>query len=253
MKIVCVIPIYERQSVTLATLELFKKQTCPIHEIIVVGSTATDEMTASKAGVTFVYHANDPLSDKVQCGINAARKRAPDAVLTSGSDSWPTSTLCEVLTSYIEKGADLVGKIHSYSCKANPGEILEVLSHSYKFRKDPIGGGRMLSRKALDALNWKVYRSGLNKGLDSYSYQRLTQGIKNIKIVIADNHPEAFSMDIKSTNWRNITSFEVIKNSINDLCIETVDFPEKWLEEKYPGSLDLLKTIVPGVKIGAIN
>jgi glycosyltransferase involved in cell wall biosynthesis len=249
MKTVCVIPIYERQAITLATLELFKNQTLPLHEIIVVGSTPNDKLTASKAGVTYVQAPNKPLSNKVQCGIDEARKRNPDAILTSGSDSWPTSNFYETLSRYVEEGADLVGKIHSYSCKANPGEALEVLSHSYICRKDPIGGGRILSRKALEALNWKVYKPGMNQSLDSSSYRILTQGIKGIKIVIADKDLDAFSMDIKSTNWKNITKFATIKRATKELRIETVALPEKWLEVNYPGSLATLKNVVPGIKI----
>ncbi len=253
MKIVCVMPIYERSEIAVETLKLFKQQSLPLYEIIAVGSTPNDRITAEKAGVTFLEYANKPLSNKVQYGIDAAREREPDAILTTGSDSWPTNSFCEILAGHLEQGADLVGKTRSYSCKVNPKQSLEVLEHTYKRRKDPIGGGRLLSKKALDLIDWQVYASGLNKGLDGASYRVLIKNIKNLKVLIANSDINAFSMDVKSTLWRTITTFQKIKSARGDLHIKNIVSPEKWLNEHYPGSLVLLKNMVPGVQIKALN
>ena len=242
-------PIYERRLVTLSTLALLKMQTLPLHAIIVVGSSAYDAETAAIADVVYTEHRNRPLSNKFQHCVNVARQYDPDALFITGSDSWATSTMCEVFADHMAKGADLVGKIHSYSCKANPGEKLEILGHKYKTRKDPIGGGRLFSRKALDLLDWQLYRSGLEQTLDSHSYKKLMQGVSDTKVVIVDDHPEAFSMDIKSSTWPNIDTFDMIKNSGGSLLIKNVTKPEKWIEEKFPGSLGILKSVVPGVVI----
>jgi len=249
MKIVCVIPIYERSAIAVETLKLFKQQSFPLYEIIAVGSTPNDKITAEKAGVTFLEYANAPLSNKVQYGIDSAREREPDAILTTGSDSWPTNSFCEMMAGHLDQGVDLVGKTRSYSCKVNPKQPLEILEHTYKRRKDPIGGGRLLSKKALDLIDWQVYRPGLNKGLDGASYQTLTTNIKNLKVLIANNDTEAFSMDVKSTLWKTITPFMKIKRARHDLHIKNIKSPELWLEKYYPGSLDLFKEIVPGIRI----
>jgi len=249
MKIVCVMPIYGRRDITLETLKLLQEQTLPLFKIIVVGSTVGDKETADMANVDYINYSNMPLSDKVQAGIYFARQYEPDALLTTGSDTWLTRNFCEVLGVYIKQGAHLVGKTESYSCKANSNESLEILRHRYKRRKDPIGGGRFLSKAALDFINWRVYPLGLNKGLDNYSYAKLTKDIKNIKIVIANKHTDVFSMDIKSNLWKNITPFSLIKRSHYGLYIEIINYPEKWVEEKFPGSLKVLKNIVPNINI----
>jgi len=126
---------------------------------------------------------------------------------------------------------------------------LEILGHKYKTRQDPIGGGRLFSKRALDLLDWQLYLPGLHKNLDGYSYNKLRQEVNDTKVVIVDDKPEAFSMDIKSNTWPNINSYDMIRMSTGALQIKYVVDPEEWIEEKFSGSLGILKAMVPGLII----
>jgi len=252
MKIVCVMPIYRRQRITLATIDLLKKQTLPLYEIVLIGSCGLDRDTAKKAGVDYIYHDNWPLGAKWQNGIMYAQQvYQPDAILINGSDAWITANWCEKMGKFIEEGYHLVGKKIQYKCKVNPNEKLVVLQRKQISRADPHGGGRLFSKTILDAMNWRLYPPHLNSSLDGESYKRTVRvaerdGI-NLRIKIADDITDAFVMEVKSSEWPSMNPWR--KESSSVFGTKVIENPKVWLEKAFPDSLSIFKRLVPDTLI----
>jgi hypothetical protein len=243
-------PIYNRQSITLQTIHWLKVQTLPLYKIIVVGSNEIDRQTANLADVKFVYCENTPLSNKVQCGVDYARRYEPDAILMEGSDTWLTANWCAVGAEYLRDGADLVGRTQGFTCRVNENEELLVVSSRYRVRTDPFGAGRLVSRRALEDLNWKLFPPGFNDGLDGRSYTLLSKNVKNFKLINTYGRNNAFLADIKSTSWNTINPFKLITGSSDAVIVEKLkEAPHEWLNNNFPDSVKKLKEIVPNLVI----
>lgn len=245
MKIICVMAIHRRQTITIKTLELMKQQTYPLDKIIAVGSSDIDRKTAEKAGVEYIEYQNQPLSDKWQHGINHARRFNPDAILINGSDSWLTTNWCEVAKQYIEKGFHLVGKTEWYTCRLNPKEKLLVVHRAYISRKDPVGAGRLFSKEIMDEVDWKLFPFGRQSGLDGYSCRNILTKTTQDKIKLMNDVEDVVILDIKSTMWQTITSFEFLMRDGQFTGHGTLSNPEEWLDRNFSGSVEIFKTIVP--------
>lgn len=243
-------PIFNRQPITLQTIHWLKMQTFPLFKIIVVGTTNTDRQTAEISEVEFVYCKNKPLSNKVQCGVNYARQFDPDAILMEGSDTWLTNNWCAVGAEYLNNGADLVGRTQGFTCRVNNGQRLKIISTCYRVRTDPFGAGRLISRRALDALDWQLFPPGFNSGLDGRSYLLLSRKVKNFKLINTYKKDDVFLADIKSTSWDTINSFKLITRSSGAVIVEKpIANPAVWLNNNFPNSVENLKEIVPDLLI----
>ncbi|MHC4546688.1 MAG: glycosyltransferase family 2 protein, partial [Planctomycetota bacterium] len=158
MTVAIVLAIYGRPRTTLATLRRYQRQTVPM-EIVAVGTTDEDKGTAERAGVHFVQHANLPLSDKYQAGINYVRDHLDvEAIMTGGSDSWVSDDWCATGLQYMQKnGWDSVGKSVFYVMSLDTHEIL-YRGYLPQRAAEPDGNGRMVTRDALDTkLGWHLY------------------------------------------------------------------------------------------------
>jgi hypothetical protein len=228
--------IYQRPLITMKTIELLKQQTHPLFKIVLVGSTNLDKTTAIKTGVDFLQYENKPLSNKWQAGIEYARQFDPDAILINGSDSWLSTNWCSVTKKYIEKGFDMVGKTQFYSCRLDPGQTIMVISKEYKYRKDPVGAGRLISKKILDKMQWKLFPKGYNSSLDGESYKKLVGHKANIKIL--NNQDEIIVMGVKANTWPALNRFNASVQNRRGMFnrIQKLKEPRKWLKDNFPNA-----------------
>jgi hypothetical protein len=165
-----------------------------------------------------------------------------------GSDTWLNPTWAEICYKQIHAGFDVVGLNRWYSCNAVPGKKLEIVQRYYKrmpAAKQPVGGGRMISRRILEKLDWKLYPAQ-KSALDSHSFKRLMRVGARVKIL--NQVEELKVMGVKST-WPTLNSFKRIKNAPRLGRLPDVDNPKEFIEETFPGGIDALKRAVPGVKI----
>jgi len=248
-------PIYQRPNITLATIDLLKKQTQPLYKIITIGSCKLDKLTAKKAGVEYLNYRNAPLSNKWQFGVTHAKKYNPDAILINGSDSWLTTNWCEKMGKFIRDGYHLVGKTTWCQCRINPGKPLLILQRFQSMhREDPIGAGRLFSKSILDAMNWRLFPSGLQSSLDGKSYKYMLAIARNkkikIKIKIANEIEDAILMGVKSNTWPSKHPFKLnFKKTDSKPDSIKIENPKLWLKENFPGSIKIFRELVPGVKI----
>ena len=233
MKIVSITASYQRPEITIDTLNLFKNQKYLVKSIL-VGSSLAEQKAAEQVDAVYVNHANHPLGSKWQAGVDKARELNPDAILICGSDDWLTSNWCEVCSKEIEKGFDLVGKTRWCLCDVHPGKSLQLFRIHYKVkkRKDPIGSGRLISRKVLDKLNWELFPKNKDKYLDWESWTRIKKAGGTLKLL--DNREDIWAMCIKST-WKSKSNW--ITSKKNSQCIwGEVANPKEWIGHHYPGA-----------------
>lgn len=246
MRVVCLMPIHGRLPITIETVQLLKRQTKPFYHIVLIGSDLDDEQILMHIDpdVDYVHYPNNPLSAKIQFGLDYVRTLDPDAVLLTGSDSWLCPKWNAVMSRMIANGFHVVGQSCLHVCYIAPHEAPKVLLSSYKTRPDPIGAGRVISRYALDALDWQLYPPGMNKGLDWASYQRLKTVVPETHITTIQEctFPEIF--EIKSPLWDTITSFEQISCSSRIARIP-MGFSE--LCRTFPHAQKIIKRLVPEV------
>jgi len=217
MKIVILTAIWKRHKL----FEIFKqgiervKGNTPYHiELVVIGSE----------GKPFAKHhvetRNFPLSNKWQTGLKEVRKLNPDYVLMLGSDDFICSNLIGAYSKEMDKGTDLIGLIDCYFLDSRTDEFNYWLGYRNHRRGESIGMARMLSAKLLDKLDWSVWDTPANKGLDSMMMKRL-KTIKYSEKMFNCKKENIMALDVKSNiNVSNIKTYrdlhkEPIKNLSN--------------------------------------
>jgi len=149
----------------------------------------------------FIEHPNLPLSNKINKLLSYTK--AYDGVIIMGSDDFISDSVLELYlnidaTKEVFYGFD---NIHTYSVWDNKlGKDL-----SYTKTHNTIGVARLWTKPTLDKMNYQLYSSGRNKGLDSDSKRNmLAKGIKEISIPY-EGH---FILDVK--HELNITNPAII-------------------------------------------
>jgi len=205
-KIVCIMPIHKRVNVTIETVNRLKQQKY-LDDIILVGDSSIEEVIAEKTGVSYLQYYNDPLSYKVQAGVDTARLCNPDAIMISGSDNWLADNWTELCAPFIPH-YDVIGVDQWWSARIIKSRPLEIMKCRYNNRGDPIGGGRIVTAPALDKINWGLYVFKYDKGLDGRSWNLLQGHIKSLRVKIV---PGLINLGIKGS-WEQRDSYEVIKS-----------------------------------------
>jgi len=226
-KITCIIPIHEREKITIETVNILKKQEL-LDTIILVGDSVFEENIARKLDVTYVEYPNTPLSHKVQAGVDIAKEGNPDAIMVSGSDNWLSANWCAECAPFISQ-YDVIGTNKWWSARIQSGLPLEILSCHYIDRKDPIGGGRIVTAQALDKVDWGLYSGAQGRSLDIGSWNHLKKHIRKLKVKMVDN---IVTLGIKG-NWEQRDPYDNIKRSMR-LNVKVIDTPEKWLDSTFP-------------------
>lgn len=210
-------------------IERLKKH--PDFDIQVLAVASEPEMLplCEKYNVLCVTHSNEPLSRKKNFGLQAARGLDFDYMMEIGSD---TMVLNELLDEYKK---NFIGVHHFFGI----GDCAFICSETKECRRvggaSTYGGGRMISRHALETMDFKLWPDAINRGLDNASvfklareggfwYQQLKPG------------PVPLVFDVKSEEniWKfnHLTGVEYdVKRLLERLSREEVsDIEELWAE-----------------------
>jgi hypothetical protein len=142
----------------------------PDFDIQVLAVASEPEMLplCEKYNVHVVTHDNLPLGRKKNFGLQAAKSFDFDYLMEIGSD---TLVLNELLDEY----KNLIGVHHFFGI----GDAAFIDSESQSCRRvkgaSTYGGGRMISREALEKVGFKLWPDHLNKGLDNASVFRMAR------------------------------------------------------------------------------
>lgn len=244
-KIVCVMATHGRAGITTETIKMLQKQTHPL-EILIVGSSESDKKVAVEHGCHYYNCKNRPLGDKWQNGIKKAKDLNPDAVMICGSDSWVSSGWCQNALLFLKSGFDLVGVNVFYACRVYPNEKVKIIKRGYQGLRVnmPMGTGRMFSKRILNKMQWQLFSTNINTGLDIDSYRKVVAKKGSIKIIPESNNVKLLT--IKST-WESINSWETYIKSKKNKKFPDIEKPKKWLKECFPESIEALERVVENV------
>lgn len=246
-KIVALIPTYQRKEITIETIKRLREQTTQIDHIVVIGSCSEDEK-ASKEADHYIEVANFPLGAKLQAGIEYSQSLNPDAILLCGSDDWLSNNWVEALIPYLSS-YDLIGVDRLYVLTYK-SEELQLGQCSYERSEtrteEPMGPGRLISRRVLDKLNWKLFPATINKGLDKTSFQRI---LKVQGKIFLETTGQVKLLAVKG-DWPTINNWDayIRKDRVN----EVIDDPRQWLRDNFPLGLKMFGIPVAPSKIVAI-
>ena len=252
MKVLCVMAAHRRPEITFETIEMLKNiQTLAPMQVLVVGDSEVEEAIADRTNSLYQSSKNQPLGRKWQAGISAARQRAPDAILILGSDTWLSKKWIELCAEQLEKGYDVVGKNRWYTCHAMPEEQVEIIQRGYvtlQAREHPVGGGRLISSRILECLNWDLYPATATSALDTRSFYRLKE--HGASFMLLNDNEELKVMGIKST-WQTLNKFTRLKTASQLAHYPGVPREEirQFIETNFPGGVAALGRAVKGVII----
>lgn len=241
-KVVAVLAIHRRPKITLLTLDRLKRQTVPI-EIVVSGDSDMECRIAHEAGVHYVEHPNLPLSNKYQAAVSFAKQLKPDAIMTTGSDSWLSDEWCRVgLEEMSENGWDAVGK-NSFACMNL--ETREIVERAYLPPRTsvPDGNGRMVTAEGMGKLGWVLYPPDFApvNGIDSASHFRCVEN--GLRTGIMNSRTDVKVMEIKSSQWSSINGFVAIKNTRTLRHLPEIDHPKVWMDIYFPDGWEELNEV----------
>lgn len=164
MKIVYIIPFFKRLDLTEICFSQIKQHNRPVY---VAGSEGEQSrIIAEKNGMIYLECANYPVSNKHNKLISMLKGVDYNYAIILGSDNFVSSNFTEKIEQVLEEN------------KPDFLQLRGLYFYNQKTKKTTYfsgftGVGRCYSRKALEALNYKLWDSGLNKGLDRSSFRRL--------------------------------------------------------------------------------
>lgn len=230
-RIVAVMPVSGREDLFPLTIKRLKQQKDVDMTVVVVCDPDDFELAydTKEADRVLVGEWNT-LGQKWQDGIFEAALFDPDAIMIVGSGNWFTNGWAKTLFPYLDD-YDMVGSesMYVYQIRQNDQVMIHWGGYHTNSRKgDMLGAGRLLSRRILDKVDWQIYNTRLNSGLDRSIDRTLRRhGAKTLTLPQGDE----MILKVGSYKWKNLNSFGVLWGSPNARRIEKPEeilkhFPE---------------------------
>lgn len=234
-KIGCVIPVSGRPGLVNKTITMLKKQRGCDMTIICVGSEEQDRVNILDGNkpedFKFLIYRNAPLGAKWQFGIDTLRNIRPDidAYLHTGSDEWLTEDYCSSGIEAMSSDLGMAGVKGFYLYEAETKRMIYWPGYAGDRNGEPIGAGRLVTRKTLESLNWSMVDTGLDSNLDASMMKNVLK--TGACISILDDKAVAV-IGIKTGAW-------AIKNSFASFLKEGHAIPtlmaRNFIESNFPG------------------
>jgi hypothetical protein len=201
---------------------------------VAVGSEgAASRVMAERHGFTYVEHPNQPLSDKWNAGLAPLRAAKVDAVFIIGSDDLVNDRAFLVYGTLLRRGLKFLGVQDLQFLDLATMRLVHWQGYTGKRAGEPVGLARCIHRDYLEAADWRLWESGLDRGLDYSMVVRLhpllgdAARMNERGLLRCDDHGIA-AVDVKS--GYNMWAFEDIAQSGN-----TVDLPaDAYLKRLFP-------------------
>ena len=242
MAIVAVIPVKGRLLLIPHTIRRIKRV---VDEVVCVTEYAYERDICKRAGAKVTTGFKQALGRKWNNGFEFARALKPDHVLYVGSSDWVSDNWVREMLSLIED-YDFIGPLDFHEMhleydypydRDGKYNIHEVNKHfkrrllgywkgyTGERRGEPIGIGRVLSKKFLDRIDWRPFDDELVKNLD-YSMTQKAEKFKGVRV-------ESKCLSISTTLWPNRHDFWYdMKNQgsklLNDHSLLEEYFPETY-------------------------
>jgi hypothetical protein len=250
IKVIAVIPVFGRNPLVKLTIErLLKANGCAA--VVCAGSGRKDKETCETAGAIWVEHPNEPLGRKWNAAFFKARELGADAVLFVGSSDWVSKNwISKSLPHLNDYGMTGTPGCHFIDFRVDETRLVYWPGYEHGTPKsnrakerfgEPIGIGRMLSAKCLDAINWKPFDSSQDRSLDWTMYQKVLAAGFKVKLI---NDDTMHALSISCDAWSNKHKFE--EHWSNKLPSMKIDHFEDWMNEHFAEHKELRNGIYPG-------
>lgn len=233
VNICALIPTLQRVGMTVETIKRIKAQEISPNRIVVVGSHEDDMEIPNLIEVDYLNVPNNPLGAKIQSGVEYCRQFDSEGLLMCGSDDWLSVNWTKVLLPYLGK-YDAIGSDCIYAILFYPERGIEIKRCSYEntIRKgEPVGPGRLLSRRILDKIDWKLYSKDIESSLDKDSFKKL----RSVGAKIFVEHDEKIKILSPKGDWSTINNWDCYRK-----FGKSMSEPEQWLEDNFPDALETL-------------
>jgi hypothetical protein len=207
MNPVVLIATDSRVQITQRNIESLKAQSI-IPKISVVVSQVLEEAYFKYYADRVIMHPNRPLGNKWQFGINKLCLDA-DPLIITGSDDILAPGFVARACELVEQGYDFIGLNQFWQHHNGTAYLCNYNT------KQPIGGGRIFSKKALQVLGYRLFDSR-DKHLDDYAWNRLLSTKLKVKL-IDDIDKEGMSIHAIKGNWPMINKFNINHKNISVL------------------------------------
>ncbi len=227
---IAVIPVRGRAPLIEKTIYrlLYKNN---VDAVVCVGDSENDRLVCGMSGAHWVYHDNYPLGAKWNAGFKEAARLGADNFLFVGSGDWLSDNWLQVILPLMDE-YDMVGKPDFYLLDIAPPNfrMCHWAGYTDERRKgEPIGIGRVLSRRILEKLNFEPFDPHLDSSMDWSMYNHVMQVGGKIKLIEGD---EIKSLSISTDRWGNKHNFE---NHYNGrIPSERVQLVGLFLDEHFP-------------------
>lgn len=198
IKILVFLALWKRPKITeLCFMGLNRLRQHPDFDIQVLAVASEPEMIplCEKYSVNVVTHTNLPVGKKKNFGLQAAKSFEFDYLMEIGSD---TLILNELLDDY----KSMIGVHHFFGIS----DCAFICSETKACRRvggaSTYGGGRMISRAALQAMDFKIWPDEYNKGLDNASVRKLAMGGFWYQQVKKREIPMVFDIKSEENIWK---------------------------------------------------
>ena len=233
MKLALVTCIYNRHDLESIVLENFKRQSKKYgFDVIVVGSEGDVSRNLAKDCI-YIEHPNNPVSDKHNAGVAKAKEIGCNGVILMGSDDIVSDNYFDFVKS--KEGSDSVIGLKDLYFYSTRDKHLTYFK-GYANNAQTVGAGRFFPLSVLEKMNWTLWSSGLNRGLDTDCSNRLaSKGI--IEEMHAMNEVDVCLVDVKH-------SVSISGHSITKLGEQTnVEIMDKKLPKKTVSKVKALESV----------
>jgi hypothetical protein len=166
-------------------------------------------------------------------------------VVLCGSDDWLSPYYIASGLSYIDEGYDLVGQSRWWMANTavSPLQLVQMSYATHRI-KEPIGAGRLFSRRILDAIKWKLWTHPQERGLDHVSFNNCIAAGAKVKTM--NKCSTAHIVSVKGS-WKCIDVFDSLYRQAQQRTTLTlwseVYHVRHWASHNFPLLVDHLSKI----------
>jgi len=229
MNLALVIAVWKRHDLERIVIDNFKRQSAKYGFQIIIAGSEGDSSKALAEGCHYLEVPNKPVSNKHLKLSEKAKELDVDGVVLMGSDDIVNDEYWDFIYSLSADEESLIGLKDFYFYDVESKEL--AYWGGYRNGKQTAGAGRFFSRKVLEQVDWKLWRRGLNKGLDSSTNKILKAKEIGEKSYTMDE-TNAFLVDVKHTHSItskaiigacNVVNSEIMAKKLGNKVVEELD------------------------------
>jgi len=201
-------------------------------EVMVAGSEGkvSRELVASFA-FHYIEVRNQPIGRKANRRLMACKKLKPDYVLFLGSDDVVSPKTFEYMLGLMGQGIDEIVNMDLYYYDAVSKKAVHSIGYVNQRQGEPMAVGRVVSKRVLDGVDWRLWSDHIFRGLDGVSRDRLKSAphdrheyrLKDEGLMIIDiKTPANITKFVMRPNYTEIPFYEIQQQFPNYKLIQNL-------------------------------